>query len=129
VWSFVRMIVAGGTSSGGERIVTAASVAQMTTDHLSPEQRASSTTFLGGGGWGYGMRAPDAATRGHAAALADGFGWDGGTGTMWRTSPVTGRTGILLTQRCMTSPEPPPVFRDFAAAADALFDGLPRLTP
>jgi hypothetical protein len=26
---------------------------------------------------------------------------------------VRGITGILLTQRAMTSPEPPPLFRDF----------------
>ena len=45
-----------------------------------------------------------------------GFGWDGGTGTTWRTEPSTGVTGILLTQRAMTSPEPPQVFADFWAA-------------
>ncbi len=45
-----------------------------------------------------------------------GFGWDGGTGTTWRTDPSSGVTGILLTQRAFTSPEPPPVVRDFWAA-------------
>ena len=50
-----------------------------------------------------------------------GYGWDGGTGTTWRTDPVRGLTGILLTQRAMTSPEPPPLFADFWAGAMAAF--------
>jgi hypothetical protein len=41
------------------------------------------------------------------------FGWDGGSGTTWRSDVGTGLTGILLTQREMTSPQPPAVFRDF----------------
>ena len=41
----------------------------------------------------------------------------------WRNNPAKGLTGILLTQRAMTSPEPPAVFDDFwrhayAAIAD-----------
>ena len=46
-----------------------------------------------------------------------GFGWNGGTGTAWTTDPVRGITGILLTTRAMTSPEPPPHFVDFWDAA------------
>jgi hypothetical protein len=49
-------------------------------------------------------------------AAADGrrlFGWDGGSGTTWRSDIETGLTGILLTQREMTSPQPPAVFSDF----------------
>jgi CubicO group peptidase (beta-lactamase class C family) len=48
-----------------------------------------------------------------------GYGWEGGSGTAWRTDPATGLTGILLTQRTMTSPEPPEVARDFWSAAYA----------
>ncbi|HEX4829776.1 MAG TPA: hypothetical protein VH478_01610 [Trebonia sp.] len=48
-----------------------------------------------------------------------GYGWEGGSGTAWRTDPATGLTGILLTQRMMTSPLPPPVARDFWRAAYA----------
>ena len=36
-----------------------------------------------------------------------GFGWDGGTGTTWRSDPDRDLTGILITQRAMTSPQPP----------------------
>ena len=52
-----------------------------------------------------------------------GFGWDGGTGTTWRSDPRTGLTGILFTQRSMTSPEPPQAFTDFWHAAFGCLDG------
>ena len=45
------------------------------------------------------------------------------SGTAWRNDPVTGLTGILLTQRTMTSPEPPEVARDFWSAAYAAIAG------
>ena len=53
------------------------------------------------------------------AGMPRGYGWEGGSGTAWRTDPETGLTGILLTQRMMTSPEPPEVARDFWTAAYA----------
>ncbi|MCU1386808.1 MAG: Serine hydrolase [Ilumatobacteraceae bacterium] len=117
LFGFARMIAAGGRS-GAVRVLTEQSTESMTTDHLTAAQRASGELFLAGGGWGFGMRVPDAATRRRANDLADGYGWDGGTGTMWRTAAVGGRIGILLTQRCMTSPQPPAVFRDFIVAVD-----------
>ena len=49
-------------------------------------------------------------------------GWDGGSGTTWRTDMKTGLTGILLTQRMATSPEPTELVRDFWAAAYASID-------
>lgn len=53
------------------------------------------------------------------AGLPRGYGWEGGSGTVWRTDPATGLTGILLTQRMVTSPEPTQVARDFWSAAYA----------
>ncbi|MCU1400638.1 MAG: serine hydrolase [Acidimicrobiales bacterium] len=114
---FAQMIAAGGSSAAG-RVLTEQSTELMLTDHLTAEQRAGGELFLDGGGWGFGMRVPDGATRPLAVHLNDGYGWDGGTGTVWRTAPVGNRIGILLTQRCMTSPLPPAVFRDFITAAD-----------
>lgn len=40
-------------------------------------------------------------------------------GTAWRTDTGRGLTGILLTQRMVTSPEPVPLVTDFWAAAYA----------
>lgn len=116
LWAFVSMLLAGG-----EPVLSAASVAAMTRDHLTAEQRASATLFLGEhGGWGYGMAAPGPIAG--EPPVPWGFGWDGGTGTTWRSDPVRGLTGILLTQREMTSPEPPALFTDFYDAAYAAIE-------
>ena len=113
VWAFAAMLLADGTVDGG-RILTSRSVDLMTTDHLTPEQRASATLFLGDhSGWGFGMAVPAAGTGRGDRGDRGGFGWDGGTGTTWRTDRARGLTGILFTQRAMTSPEPPAVFDDF----------------
>jgi len=123
-WAFVQMMLAHGEYHG-TRIISPASVALMTTDHLTPEQRAANPVLLGAnGGWGLGMAtpaggAPDAAagavTAGarHPDAAPRGFGWDGGSGTTWRTDVENDLTGILFTQRELTSPEPPEIFVDF----------------
>lgn len=115
-WSFVSMLLAGG-SWRGRRIVSPESVALMTTDRLSRAQRAASVLFLGEhGSWGLGMAVP---ATGSTAPLPCGFGWEGGTGTSWRTNPRSGVTGILFTQRAVTSPVPEPVVEDFWAAVNA----------
>jgi CubicO group peptidase (beta-lactamase class C family) len=112
-WAFVAMLRAGGVHDG-TRVLSVAAVTAMTTDHLTDAQRGSARVFLGrSGGWGYGMAAPGPLGPGAGAPVPWGYGWDGGTGTTWRTDPVRGVTGILFTQRAMTSPEPPPLFLDF----------------
>ncbi|HEY1652269.1 MAG TPA: serine hydrolase domain-containing protein [Acidimicrobiales bacterium] len=120
-WAFVSMLVAGGQHDG-HQVLSPASVADMTRDHLTPGQRAASAPFLGPhDGWGYCMVAPGPVQG--EPPRPYGFGWNGGTGTVWTSDPVRGLTGILLTQRAMTSPEPPPHFVDFwDAAYEALAD-------
>jgi CubicO group peptidase (beta-lactamase class C family) len=120
VWAFVRMLLAGGVASGA-RVLSRASVEAMTRDHLTAEQRASARLFLGeGGSWGYGMGAPGPIVG--EPPVPWGFGWNGGTGTTWRSDPARGLTTILLTQRAMTSPVPPDMFVDFWAAAYAAIE-------
>ena len=67
------------------------------------------------GGWGYGM-----ATAGPTRAgppEPSGYGWNGGTGTLWTTDPDDGLTGIVLSTRAMTSPAPPVHVVEFWEAA------------
>ena len=59
---------------------------------------------------------------GSSPGIPGGFGWDGGSGTAWRTDTSRGLIGILLTQRMATSPEPVPLVTDFWAAAYAAID-------
>jgi CubicO group peptidase (beta-lactamase class C family) len=117
LWTFVSMLLAGG-SLRGARIVSERSVALMTSDRLTPAQRADAGVFLGThAGWGLGMEVP--ATGSADEPLPHGFGWDGGSGTSWRSNSARGVTGILLTQRQLTSPQPPAVYDDFWAGVNA----------
>ena len=103
LWAFARSMAADGAG-----LLSPASFELLTTNRLTAAQRSANTLFLGDSGWGLGMATP--------VDGRGGFGWDGGTGTTWRTDPSSGVTRILLTQRAFTSPEPPPVVRDFWAA-------------
>ncbi len=116
-WSFVSMLLAGGTGRGA-RILSPATVALMTTDRLTQAQRRACALFLGeNGGWGLGLTVPAAGSEDQP--LPCGIGWDGGSGTTWRSSLHSGVTGILFTQRQATSPVPPPPIEDFWAGLNA----------
>ena len=115
-WSFVSMLLAGG-SLRGRHVLSPELVTLMTTDRLSRAQREASRLFFGDqGSWGLGMAVP---ATGSTAPLPSGFGWDGGSGTTWRSNPRSGVTGIVFTQRQLMSPAPPPVIEDFWAALNA----------
>ena len=110
-WAFVSMLLNKGTV-GGERILSSESIALMTTDRLNGPQRAAAKLFVGEhSGWGLGMATPAAGDP--LRDVPHGFGWTGGSGTVWYSDPDTGLTGVLLTQRGMTSPQPPEVMTDF----------------
>jgi CubicO group peptidase (beta-lactamase class C family) len=120
LWAFAQLFLDGGVHRG-RRIVSEASLALMTTDHLTPAQREAGTAILGpNDSWGLGLAVP--AAGGDRAHIPGGFGWNGGSGTSWRCDPERDLTGILLTQRGMPSPEPPPLFDDFWRAAYAVRD-------
>jgi CubicO group peptidase (beta-lactamase class C family) len=115
--AFTAMLAADG---GG--LLSADSVALMLRDRTTARDRAENPWFFGPHlGWGLMMAVPAAGVdpQGVPAGLARGYGWDGGSGTAWRTDPETGLTGILLTQRMATSPEPAAAVRDFWTAAHA----------
>jgi len=116
-WSFASML-AGGGARNGARILSEDSVARMTADRVTAAQRVGAEVFLPAhASWGLGMEVP--ARGSEASPLPCGYGWDGGSGTAWRTNAHHGVTGILLTQRAMTSPEPPRVYADFWAGVNA----------
>ncbi|MEU1101460.1 serine hydrolase domain-containing protein [Streptomyces tibetensis] len=108
--SFARMLLNGG-ESGGHRLLSPASVRRMTTNHLTPGQRAGSTLFLEGQGWGYGGQVD--VTRADPWNVPGRYGWVGGTGTTAHIDPSTGTVAVLLTQVGMESPTPTPLMRDF----------------
>ena len=112
LWAFASMM-----ARGGRGVLSTDSFAAMTRDRLSRRERAANEVFVAQGGWGLMMAVPAGdGTKG----TPGGFGWEGGTGTSWRTDLERGVTGILLSQRAMTSPEPPPLMTDFWRAVSSV---------
>jgi CubicO group peptidase (beta-lactamase class C family) len=76
--AFGRMLL-----RGGDPVLTAGTVAEMTRDQLTPEQRAKvwpGFSFLDDRGWGYGV-----------SVTEWGYTWEGGTGTAWSNIPERDR--------------------------------------
>jgi CubicO group peptidase (beta-lactamase class C family) len=110
-FAFSRMMLNKGRH-GREQILSRASVELMTSDQLTPGQRAGAELFFGDySSWGFGV-AVDIQRR-EIFHSPGRFGWTGGFGTTAYTDPAEGMIGILFTQRMMDSPEPPKVFTDF----------------
>jgi CubicO group peptidase (beta-lactamase class C family) len=119
--AFAAMLLAGGTHRGA-RILSRPSVALLTSDQLTDEQKAVSGLTLGDfddTGWGFGVCVVTRRTSYHSAGT---YGWNGGLGTSWYNDPAEDLIMILLTQRAMTSSLPPPIFRDFWTSAYAALD-------
>ena len=100
------------------RILSRASIETMTTDQLTPAQKAVSgliNDYFDSHGWGFGVAM--ATRRTDVAGSIRSFGWVGGLGTSWRSDPREVMVGILLTQASWTSPNPPNVALDFWTSA------------
>lgn len=80
---------------GGDSVLSADSIAQMTRPQLTPSQLAFGglgPDFFANSSWGFGM---SVSTGGPTAAS---FGWDGGLGTSWIVDPVRDLVTVVLTQ-------------------------------
>jgi CubicO group peptidase (beta-lactamase class C family) len=119
-FAFSRMLLNQGRH-GREQLLSRASVALMTSDQLTPGQRAGSELFLGeNGSWGFGVAVD--LKRDEIFRTPGRYGWTGGLGTAAYNDPAEGMIGILLTQRLMDSPVPPKVFTDFWTLAYAAME-------
>lgn len=120
--AFGRMLLRQG-QHGGKRILSRPSVETMTSDQLTREQRAVSgllPRFFESRGWGFGLSVVTRRTE--VAGSVGRFGWDGGLGTSGYVDPREDLVGVLMTQRAWTSPDPPPVCRDFWTSAYQAID-------
>jgi CubicO group peptidase (beta-lactamase class C family) len=112
IFGFSRFMLRRGLAADGRRLLSEASIAAMTRDHLTPEQRAGGAPILAAGqGWGYGVAV--ALERSAEGVPAGAYGWNGGLGTSWVMDPGGETTAILLTPTAFTSPDPPPVHMAF----------------
>lgn len=113
--AFARMMLGKG-AAGGKRLLSERSVALMTTDHITAQQKAASPFgpgFWDKNGWGYGL----SIVLRHEPGDPRGLGWIGGYGTSCYWDPATALIGVLMTQRMMESPSAPPAFVDFWRSA------------
>jgi CubicO group peptidase (beta-lactamase class C family) len=114
--AFADMLRGKGVSRG-ERILSRPSVEFMTSDQLTPEQKAASGLvpgFFRVHGWGFGVAVVTERTE--VAKSVGTYGWDGGMGTSWYNDPAEDLTMILMTQQAWASAIPPRLFQDFWTA-------------
>jgi CubicO group peptidase (beta-lactamase class C family) len=109
-WAFGRMLLAQGTVDG-RKVLSAASVRQLTTNQVTPAQREDTDIFLEGQGWGFGGSVDIAAIE--PWNVPGRYGWVGGTGTAAHITPSSGAVTVLMSQVAMTGPTPPAVMTDF----------------
>jgi CubicO group peptidase (beta-lactamase class C family) len=115
--AFGRLMLDLGRHRQG-RLLSRRSVEAMTSDQLTPEQKALSPFYPGfwdHRGWGFGVSVvtrPDG-----VAAFPGRYGWTGGAGTTFFVDPHEDLVAILLIQRLMKSPVPDAIAVDFAKLA------------
>ena len=121
--AFGRMLLARGRAPDGTRILSRPTVETMTSDHLTRAQKDRSEMvpgFWDNHGWGFGVSV--VTRRDDPTEPVGKYGWDGGMGTTWSSDPVEDMVTILMTPAMWTSPDPPPVCRDFWTCAYGAID-------
>jgi CubicO group peptidase (beta-lactamase class C family) len=129
--TFASALLAGGTHHG-ERVLSRPSVTLMTSDHLTPAQKAVSgfrPGYFDDIGWGFGMSVRT--RRMHTGpwlvsypplASVGSYGWPGIYGTGWYNDPAEDMTTILMIQRAPAPPGLPILFDFWTAAYQAIDD-------
>ncbi len=119
--AFGQMMLDQGRYSGG-RILSRLSVETMTTDQLTPGQKAGGLVpgFWDSHGWGFGMSITT--RRDDISSVPGRYGWDGGMGTSWYSDPHEQMVTILMTPRAWPSANPPNIVRDFWTLAYQAID-------
>jgi CubicO group peptidase (beta-lactamase class C family) len=119
--AFASALLAGGTHRG-ERVLSRPSVTLMTSDHLTPAQKAVSgfgPGYFDDFGWGFGMSVRTRRT--DLGPSVGSYGWTGGYSTAWYNDPAEDMTTILMIQRWMW-PDAPRWRTDFLTAANQAID-------
>ncbi|MGN6695209.1 MAG: serine hydrolase domain-containing protein [Aquihabitans sp.] len=112
--AFASMLLRGGTTASGERVLSPALLEQMTTNQLTELQVSmGGPTPDGSAGWGFGVGVQ---LRTVPIRAAGSYDWDGGLGSSWANDPSHQLIGIVLTDQMWSDPHPPQVCDDFWAA-------------
>lgn len=120
--AFARMLLGGGQGDHG-RMLARPSVELMTTDHITPRQKADYPFYPGfwhNTGWGFGVEVVTG--RDGVDRSPGSYGWVGGFNTHWYNDPAENLVGMLLFQCQMGGPAPQTIDRDFWPLAYAAID-------
>lgn len=120
--AFASALLAGGTHHG-ERVLSRSSVTLMTSDHLTPAQKAVSGFWPGyfdNMGWGFGMSVLTHRT--DLGPSGGSYGWTGFYGTAWYNDPAEDMTTIFLMQRAHAGDQRLPMWRDLWTAVYQAID-------
>jgi len=108
---------------GRERILSRLCVELMTTDQLTPAQKAASPffeNFWDSRGWGLGLSI--VTRRDDVVGVAGCFGWDGAFSTSLYVDPREDMVGVLMAQCRPGALRLPPVVLDFWTSAYQAID-------
>jgi CubicO group peptidase (beta-lactamase class C family) len=120
--AFAAALLAGGAHHG-ERVLSRPSVTLMTSDHLTPAQKAVSGFWPGyfdTMGWGFGMSVRT--RRAHLGPSVGSYGWPGKYGTAWYNDPAEDMTTIVLMQRAHAGDQRLPMWYDVWTAVYQAID-------
>jgi CubicO group peptidase (beta-lactamase class C family) len=120
--AFATALLAGGTHHG-ERVLSRPSVTLMTSDQLTPAQKAVSGFWPGyfdTMGWGFGMSVRTRRT--HLGPSVGSYGWPGFYGTAWYNDPAEHMTTIFIMQRAHAGDQRLPMWHDFWTAVYQAID-------
>jgi CubicO group peptidase (beta-lactamase class C family) len=120
--AFASALLAGGDRHG-EPVLSRRSVTLMTSDHLTPTQKAVSGFWPGyfdTMGWGFGMSVRTRAM--HLGPSVGSYGWPGNYGTAWYNDPAEDMITIVVMQRAHAGDQRLPMWHDFWTAVYQAID-------
>jgi len=120
--AYAQALLAGGTHRG-ERVLSRPAVTLMTSDHLSPAQKAVSgfrPGYFDTMGWGLGMSVRTRRTQ--LGPSVGSYGWPGFYGTAWYNDPAEDLTAIVVMQRAHMGDQTLPMWSDLWTAVYQAID-------
>ncbi len=120
--AFASALLAGGAHRG-ERVLSRPAVTLMTTDHLTPAQKAVSgfePGYFDEFGWGFGMSVRTRRTQ--LGPSVGTYGWSGLYGTAWYNDPAEDLTTIVVMQRAHMGDQTLPMWHDIWTAVYQAID-------
>lgn len=120
--AFATALLARGTQRG-EWVLSRPSVTLMTSDQLTPAQKAVSgfrPGYFDTMGWGFGMSVRTHRT--HLGPSVGSYGWSGFYGTAWYNDPAEDMTTIFIMQRAHKGDQQLPMWSDLWTAVYQAID-------